>query len=177
MNFQGVKTGKTHFLRRRRLPLQRGILHSEFAKGVAPQSAAVAASAGTPRRVRIVAAVRQGVVDAEGKSEFDDLRLAQMLERRADVVIPALVDRLCPEARTVPESFNECRAAVRIAGIIQRIDPDENVTRPDSFRQSRRKGEKNQIPRGDIGNRNGTGMRVVVRYIQFVRSQSGGKRV
>ena len=83
-------------------------------KRIPPQSAAVTTPACATIRAGVVAAVRHGIIHAEGKPQLYDPALAQMLERGTDIVCPSFVHRFRTEPRTLAERFNELGTAVGI---------------------------------------------------------------
>lgn len=52
------------------------------------------------------------------------------------------------------ESLNELRATIRIAAVIQRINPDKDVIAIQHFRPSQRKAEKDRVPGWHISDGN-----------------------
>ena len=47
--------------------------------------------------------------------------------------------------------MNELRAAIRVAGIVEGVDADDDISRLESLRPTERKRQENRVPRGDVG--------------------------
>src|SRR5262245_6161616 len=77
---------------RRILPRQ-GVNGARLREAPGAQHAAVAVPAGTAVWRRIVAAVRQAIVESKGQASSDDLRLAELDERRVNLEPSALDPR------------------------------------------------------------------------------------
>src|SRR5689334_4256049 len=79
---------------------------------------------------RVVAAVRQAEVDAQLDAALHDRGLAELDQRRVHAEARAL---LRPGGRREPrellESAQELRPAIGIAGVIEHVDPEEQVAR------------------------------------------------
>ena len=80
-----------------------------------------------------------GVIHSQFRTLADDLGLGQVLQRGADFELPALVAGFGAEAGGFGEGANELRAAVRVAGVVQRVNADEDVARVFGLRRRRRR--------------------------------------
>src|SRR5262245_15365487 len=102
-------------VRSRRAPPERRILEARLLETARAQAAAVAAPAGGAVGPRIVAAVRQPVVQTERCPATDDLRLREAQERREHAQPPALDARLRRQRSHALEGLEILGPAVRIA--------------------------------------------------------------
>src|SRR5262245_60509237 len=91
------------------------------------QPATVAVPTRRAARAGIVTTVRQAVVKAQPQSQPDDLRLGEIDQRRVNGEGPAFHAGLGRQPRQVLEGADVLGTAVGIAGVVERVDADENV--------------------------------------------------
>ena len=121
----------------------------------APQDAGIAGAASQSFRRRIVAAVRQGKIHARLNPGSDDLGLAHMQQRRMNAIPGRPFDSgLGRKIGELFKSLQKFRPAVRIPGIIDGVDPDENILRFENFAPAEGEAEKNRVARRHIGDGN-----------------------
>src|SRR6185369_13483581 len=118
----------------------------------------VAASARPARRTRVVATVREAVIQTQLEAARDDLRFAHLDEGRVETKPGALDAGAGRDVRERLERAREFGPAVRIAGIVERVDADDEIVRPDDFGPSEGEGEKDRIARRNIGRRDPGGV-------------------
>ena len=104
-----------------------------------------------PARRRIVARPAQPQVEPEPRALAHDIGLGHVLERGVDAETLALDPGLGRERGHVLERGDEFGAAIGIARIIERIDPDYQVARARGFRPAQRQAEEDRVARGHIG--------------------------
>src|SRR5689334_25172144 len=89
------------------------------------QQAGVALAAGTALLVRIIAAMRQPEVHSQLGGQAHDIGFAELDQRGMNLDMRAAFDAgFGRQIGHVFESVDELRAAIRVAGIIQRIYAD-----------------------------------------------------
>src|SRR4051812_10233921 len=116
--------------------------HAGFAESFCTKYAAVAGPAGPAVRPRIVAAVRETVIEAEPVAVADDLGFAHRDERRVDAEAAALDAGAGAEIGDTLEGGDEFGSAVGVAGIIERIDADDDVARVERLGPAERQRQK-----------------------------------
>ena len=104
-----------------------------------------------PARRRIVARPAEAHVEPEPRAFARDIRLGHVLERRADAEGRAFHPGLGRQLRQLLEAFDELRAAIRIARIIERIDADIDVARARGLGPAEREAEEDGVARRHIG--------------------------
>ena len=109
--------------------VDRGIRDSGGLEAGAAQAAGVAAAAGCAEIVGLVAGNGQGIIDAQARAFADDALLGPGNERCLNPAGMALDARLRRERGEMAEGLDEGRAAIRVAGKIDRIDANEDVLR------------------------------------------------
>src|ERR1041385_6869109 len=62
--------------------------------------------------------------------------------------------RFCPCVDGALERLNEFGPAIRITAVVQNVGPVEKIEGAMDFAYRRSNGKKNQVPAGDIGDRN-----------------------
>jgi hypothetical protein len=60
---------------------------------------------------------------------------------------------LCSKVCHIFKRLDELRPAIRVAAVIHRVRADKNVCRPQDFRPSQGKGEKNRVPGRNVSDR------------------------
>src|SRR5262245_42246414 len=109
------------------------ISQAGFLEAARAQYATVAPAARPAGRQRIVATVRQPVVEAERRATADDLCLRHRYQRRLDAEAAALDASLRRERRGPLEGLDELGTAIGVTRIVERIDADEDVVRAQHF--------------------------------------------
>ena len=121
-------------------------------EAVAADAAGVAATAGGAVRGGVVAAVRQGEIDAEGPAEADDFRLGLVDERRVDVESPFVLDAgPGGEVGQLLEGAGELRPAIRISGVIDGVDSDIQVEGAKRLGPGQGQRQENGVAGRDVG--------------------------
>src|SRR6266851_10441521 len=104
------------------------IFDPRFFETLQSQPAAIASAAPSPFVIRFVAAQRQAVVNTQAHAFANDLRLGFLEQGSVDSKCAlAFHRRLGREIGQPLELTQELRPAIGIAGIINRVSPDENV--------------------------------------------------
>src|SRR6266511_4701356 len=101
-----------------------GVWYTRLGETLQTQQAGVALATGGAIGGRVIAAMRQGIINAELKPSLNDLRLAQVDEWRVNTHPLATLDRRF--RRQVGHGFkgaNIFRAAIGITAVIERIHP------------------------------------------------------
>ena len=124
-----------------------GSVSAGFEESLRTQQAAVAAPAWRAVGARIVAAVGEAVVEAELHSRGDDLRLRQAQQRREDAQSRAFHAGLRGERGQALERLEVLRAAVRIAGVVERVDADDDRGRRRTTSAQASASERNTVLR------------------------------
>src|SRR5262245_32356172 len=119
-----------------------------------PQLATVAVAARPSFRRRIVAAQRQAVVGAEGKAAADDVGLREAEERREHFERAPFDAGSRREGRDLLERAKVFRPAVRITGVIERVDADDDGFGADDLGPGRRERQEDRVAGGHVGGRN-----------------------
>ncbi|MNT50566.1 hypothetical protein D3C72_1874920 [compost metagenome] len=88
---------------------------------------------------------------------LDDLGLAHVLQRRLDTETLAFDPGLGRQVGHAFEGRNELGTAIRVAGIVHRIDPDEDIARTQHLGPAQGQGQEHGIARRHIGDRNAFG--------------------
>ena len=118
------------------------------------EQAGVALAAGRACGPRVVATAGERVIDAEGDAAGDDLRFGQRDERRVDREPLAAFDAgLGGEVGHLLKSGDVFGAAIGVAGVVERVDAEEDVARAEDLDPGEREGEKDGVARGNVGNR------------------------
>jgi hypothetical protein len=132
--------------------IRQRILEASLRKSPAAQKTGVALSTGGAVFFGIITAVSTRIVDSQGKSFPDNLFLRHVNERGMNLQYPFA---LCPGPGGQPGHFCKglklCRPAVRVAAIIQGIDPYENIICPNYFSPCHGVGQENGIAPRHIG--------------------------
>jgi len=99
--------------------------------------------------------VRDGVIDARLNTGADNLGFGHVNQRRVNLKTGrSFSTRLCRQSREPFKRIQEFRTAVRVAGVIDGVDADKNILRPDNLAPAKRKTEKNSVARRNVGNGN-----------------------
>ena len=129
-----------------------------FLKALGAQDTAVALSARRAMRERIVATVGQAVIEAQRQTAADDLRLRQRDQRSTNVKAAAVDARFRGQSRHPLERLDVLGPAVWIAGVVQRIDADEEVAGAQHFSPRQRQRQEHRIARGHVRGWNDAGV-------------------
>src|SRR5207237_4122246 len=117
--------------------VHRRIGYAGIAESGGPQAAGIAAAAGAPETVGVIARRGQLVGDAKLRAAADDVGLAQRDEWSVHAVPrPALDCGRSGEVGERLERADELRTAVGISGVVDRVDADVDVARSEHFRES-----------------------------------------
>src|SRR5882672_578911 len=114
--------------RRNTSSVTRRVGHAGGREAFAPQPAGIAAPAGPALRVGLITGYGQAVVHTEPPALANDLRLAPVDERRVNRESVPLHAGLGGQARQFLKGGDEFRAAIRITGIIDGVDTDDQVS-------------------------------------------------
>ncbi len=105
-------------------------------------------------RVRIVTAVGDSEIDAQGNPGPDDLRLVHELQRGPNPKLQLAFDTgFRGQIGHSFEGLDEVRPAVRIPAVIDGIDTDEDVRSSQDLRPGKGIGQKDGVSGGNIGDR------------------------
>src|SRR5437660_12865385 len=121
---------------------QERIADASLAEPFCAELTAVAAAARRARGTGIVATAREPVIEVEREASSNDIGLAQIDERRVDVELRAFdagARRNCGQRLERPD---ERRAAIRVAGIIERVDANVDIAGVEDFGPAERKRKK-----------------------------------
>src|SRR5688572_2484624 len=136
----------------RRVPA--GVGRPGLSEPAQPKLAGVAVAARGAVLVRVVAARRRRVVDAEPLAELNDLTFREIDERRANRDRRRTLDaRTCAEVRHVLIGADVLRPAVRVPAVVQGVDADEDVACLEDFCPCQRERQEDRIASGDVGDR------------------------
>src|SRR5262249_33734637 len=114
-------------------------------------NAAVAVATWTTGGARVVAAVRQTVVQTQSDTATNDVRLGKRDERGVDVKAAAFHTGAGGHGRERFERSNEFRTTIRIAGVVKRVDTDARIAGVDRLCPAERNRKEDRVTRGDIG--------------------------
>ena len=89
-------------------------------------------------RERVVATMRQTIIEAERHTTTDDLCFRHENQRSANTKAVALRPRPSSQAGKGLERLDELGPAIGIARIVERVHSNENVMRTDDFRPCKR---------------------------------------
>src|SRR5690348_15399846 len=104
------------------------ILDARFREAFLAQQAGVALSAGAALPIRIIAAMREPEVHAELSGKAHDIGFAERHQRGVTLDMRAAVEAgVGRQIRHAFVSLDELGAAIRVAGVIQRVHADENI--------------------------------------------------
>ena len=107
-----------------------------------------------PSAVGVVAAVGQGVVDAELQAALDDLRLGQLDQRSVDLqLLPALDPGLGRQVGHLLVGADVLGPAVRVAAVVQGVDADEDVAGLQHLGPGQREGQEDRVAGRNVGDR------------------------
>ena len=99
--------------------------------------------------------MRQAEIDAELATALDDLLLVERQERGVDPEPAVLFDSGARgQIGELLERAKKLGPAVGIARVIDAIDADENVKRPEGLGPCEGEAEEDGVPRRDVGDRN-----------------------
>src|SRR5258706_10957082 len=107
---------------------------------------------------RVVAGVREGVVDTKIDAAPDDVPLRQVDQRRAECRCAVLDPTLRPAQDDLLKGGDEVEAAVGVAAVVDRIHPDPDLTGITRFGEAEGEREKDRVAGGDV--RDGDAFRI-----------------
>src|SRR5690606_14799322 len=130
------------------------VLDTGVGEARAAQAAAIAEPASKPFVGGIVARPAHRRIEPEPVRFLRDTGLAPFLKRRVNAERLSFGAFLRREPRSLGEAGDELRPAIRITGIIERVDANEDVMRADRLRPAEREREEDEIARGNVSYRN-----------------------
>lgn len=108
--------------------------NARFGKAFQAQATRITAAAGDARLVRGITGMRQGIVHAKSGAAANNLSFRHVDQRRVNPKVCRLFHaRLRRQVGQVLEGRNELRPAIRVPGVVNRIDADEQVSRSHRF--------------------------------------------
>lgn len=124
--------------------------------------------------------MRKPQIEPQLESQFDDPRLTQLDQRRMHMQAHAAFHAsLSREIRKGFERADEFRAAIGIAGVIDRIHPDNDVRSLEHFRPSQSIRKKHGIARRNISHRDSRrhgGFIAALGHRNLIRSQGASAK-
>ena len=128
---RSVASARYHFMR-----VSRGVGDAGSDKSFASQPTGVTTATGPSFGVGLVAAHGLHIIDPKRRTALNNLRFGQVLQGRMDLKFYAFNARARSQIGHVLESGDKFGAAIRVTGIINRIDANEDVARTQHFGQS-----------------------------------------
>src|SRR5205823_438807 len=129
------------------------VFYSSFAKAFEPQETGIAFAAGETFQRRIVTTVGDREINIELDCFANDFGFRKFDKRRVNLKAFAFDACFCSEIGQGLKRFDEFRAAIRVAAIIDRVYAKENVAGSDHLRPGKRVREKDGVTRGDVRDR------------------------
>ena len=127
---------------------------------------------------RVVATVRQPIVQPQLQAAADDLGLGEIDQRRMDAERAAFHSGPRTKRGDLLERPDELGPAIGIAGIVERVDADHEITCAEDLGPGERQRQKNGVPRGHVRHRDARrGQVAAVRHIGARRLQTVMERV
>src|SRR5579872_2637731 len=155
-----------------RLHVTQRIRDPDLLETTQPEQAGIAVAASLPFWTRVVTAHRQPVIDAEGQSGADDLGLTHRDQGRLNRYLAALDARFSCQIRHLFERLDVFGPAIRVAGIVEGIDADEDVRRAENLRVGERICQEDGVPRRHVGDRDVVAdFRTILRNVNVVRQR------
>src|SRR5450759_3794280 len=121
-----------------------------FGKPLRAEQAGVAFPAGPALPAWVVAGRGETRVETEGEGEPDDVGLCHGEEGRSDSEASALAPGFRPEPRDTLEGGEELRAAVGVAGVVERVRADDDLRRAPRLGKGEGEGEEERVSRGHV---------------------------
>ena len=109
---------------------------------------------GVPSGGGIVAAEREAVVEAQRQPQPDDVGLRQRHQRRVHRQRAAFDAGARGHPGQLLEGMDELRPAIGIAGVVERVDADEDVGRAQHFGPAQGHRQEDGVARGNVGGGN-----------------------
>src|SRR5450830_17629 len=133
--------------------ITRWVRNSGHLEAFCAQSAAVAFPTSAAVIVCLIAGNSQRVIDAKSYASLHDIGLAEVLQRRQDTEALPLYAGLGRQVGHALERLDELWAAVRVAGIIHRVDADKDIAGIQHFCPAESQGQEYGVARRYIGDR------------------------
>jgi hypothetical protein len=130
------------------------ICDSGFVKAFEPQETGIAFAARDTFGRRVVTTVGKRKIDAELDGFANDFSFRQLDQGRMNLKPSALNPGFCSKVGQGFERFDEFRAAIGVAAIIDRIDAEKNVIGWDYFGPGKRISEENRVACGHVSDWN-----------------------
>ena len=123
-----------------------------------PETATVAPAARPSVGRRVVAAMREAVVEPQSVPPANDLGLCHRDERGVDAEPPPFDARLRRERGETLERRDVLGPAVRVAGVVERVDADDEVARAQRLGPGERQRQQYRVARRDVRRGNPAGV-------------------
>ena len=128
------------------------VFQAGFSKALQSQSAGVTAAAASSVLIRVVATVRQGIIDAEPCAGEDNLGLGHIYDRRMNVVSAFSFDSGSGgDVGGFLKRGYKLGATVGIAAIVGLINADKDVKRTQDLSPGKCAAQKYRVAGRDIG--------------------------
>ena len=105
-------------------------------------------------RLWVVATERQRIIDAEAYTALDDLCFGEIDQRRMDRDAMSLDTYFRGEVRHGLERFDVLRPAIRVAGVVDRVDADEDVSCAENLGIGEGKAQEDRVSGWNVGDGN-----------------------
>src|SRR6202790_5009917 len=127
-----------------------GVPNAPFSETFLAEETGIALAARPTLPIRIITAMSKSKVQAQLGGDTHDIRFTERDQRRVNVDGRAAFDaRFGRQVGHIFESVDELGAAVRVAGVVERIHADENVGGLENLRPRQRIRKKNGVARGN----------------------------